>query len=61
MLSKKGLRKAANRDSVVLRDAILERELVEQPALIPPLPPYHRAAPAAADQSATVSGAMKLS
>jgi len=38
---------------VVLRDAVFEPELVKQPALIPPLPPHHGAAPVAADQSAT--------
>jgi hypothetical protein len=38
---------------MVLGDAIFEPELVEQPALIPPLPPHHRPALRAADQSAT--------
>jgi hypothetical protein len=30
---------------VALRNAILKPELVEQPALIAPLPPHHRPAP----------------
>jgi PncC family amidohydrolase len=37
---------------VVLGDATFEPELVEQTALVPLLPPHHRRAPAAADQSA---------
>jgi len=38
---------------VVLGDAIFELELVEQTALVPLLPPHHRRAPAAANQSAS--------
>jgi len=48
MLSKKPAARAEHvhpPQKVVLRDAIFEPELVEQPTLVPPLPPHHRPPP----------------